>query len=84
MNSATLIQVMCGVLGGLYWALLPENQNKGLCFGEDVDYKTVLSITEKLLGKIYSNKTYLYKYTCHILFQKRLQQKQDVGHLTHS
>ena len=57
MNSATLIQVMCGVLGGLYWALLPENQNKGLCFGEDVDYKTVLSITEKLLGKIYSNKT---------------------------
>ena len=48
---------MCGVLGGLYWTLLPENQNKGLCFGEDVDYKTVFSITEKLLGKIYSNKT---------------------------
>jgi homospermidine synthase len=58
MNSATLIQVMAGVLGGLYWALLPENQNKGLCFGEDVDYKTVFSITEKFLGKIYSNKTY--------------------------
>jgi len=57
-NSATMIQVMSGVLGGLYWALLPENQNKGLCFGEDVDYKTVFSITEKLLGKIYSNKTY--------------------------
>jgi homospermidine synthase len=49
---------MCGVLGGLYWALLPENQNKGLCFGEDVDYKTVFSITQKLLGKIYSNKTF--------------------------
>jgi homospermidine synthase len=58
MNSATQIQVMCGVLGGLYWALLPENQNKGLCFGEDVDYKTVFSITQKLLGKIYSNKTF--------------------------
>ena len=58
MNSATLIQVMSGVLGGLYWALLPENQNKGLCFGEDVDYKTVFSITKKFLGKIYSNKTY--------------------------
>ncbi len=57
MNSSTLIQVICGVLGGLYWALLPENQNKGLCFGEDVDYKTVFSITEKLLGKIYSGKT---------------------------
>ena len=57
MNSATLIQVICGVLGGLYWALLPENQNKGLCFGENVDYKTVFSITEKLLGKIYSGKT---------------------------
>jgi homospermidine synthase len=56
-NSATLIQVISGVLGGLYWALLPENQNKGLCFGEDVDYKTVFSITEKLLGKIYSGKT---------------------------
>ena len=57
MNSATMIQVISGVLGGLYWALLPENQNKGLCFGEDVDYKTVFSITEKLLGKIYSGKT---------------------------
>jgi homospermidine synthase len=57
MNSATLIQVMSGVLGGLYWALLPENQNKGLCFGEDVDYKTVFSITEKFLGKIYSGCT---------------------------
>jgi len=56
-NSATIIQVMCGVLGGLYWALLPENQNKGLCFGEDIDYKIVFSITEKLLGKIYSGKT---------------------------
>lgn len=56
-NSATMIQVMCGVLGGLYWSLLPENQNKGLCFGEDVDYKLVLSINEKLLGKIYSGKT---------------------------
>jgi len=56
-NSATIIQVMCGVLGGLYWALLPENQNKGLCFGEDVDYKIVFLITEKLLGKIYSGKT---------------------------
>lgn len=56
-NSATIIQVICGVLGGLYWALLPENQNKGLCFGEDVDYKTVFSITERLLGKIYSGKT---------------------------
>jgi len=57
MNSATMIQVISGVLGGLYWALLPENQNRGLCFGEDVDYKTVFSITEKLLGKIYSGKT---------------------------
>jgi homospermidine synthase len=57
MNSATLIQAMCGVLGGLYWSLLPENQNKGLCFGEDVDYKLVLAINEKLLGKIYSGKT---------------------------
>jgi homospermidine synthase len=57
MNSATLIQVMAGVLGGLYWALLPENQNKGLCFGEVVDYKTVFSITEKFLGKIYSGCT---------------------------
>jgi homospermidine synthase len=57
MNSATMIQVMCGVLGGLFWALLPENQNKGLCFGEDVDYKTVFSITKKFLGKIYSGTT---------------------------
>lgn len=57
LNSATLIQAMYGVLGGLYWSLLPENQNKGLCFGEDVDYKLILSINEKLLGKIYSGKT---------------------------
>jgi homospermidine synthase len=57
MNLPTQIQVICGVLGGLYWALLPENQNKGLCYGENVDYKTVFSITEKLLGKIYSGKT---------------------------
>ena len=57
MNSATLIQVMAGVLGGLYWTLLPENQNKGLCFGEVVDYKTIFSITEKFLGKIYSGCT---------------------------
>ena len=57
MNSATLIQVMAGILGGLYWALLPENQNKGLCFGESVDYKTVFSITKKFLGKIYSGYT---------------------------
>jgi len=57
LNSATLIQAMYGVLGGMFWSLLPENQNKGLCFGEDVDYKLVLSINEKLLGKIYSGKT---------------------------
>jgi homospermidine synthase len=56
-NSATLIQAMYGVLGGLYWSLLPENQNKGLCFGEDVDYKLILSLNEKFLGKIYSGKT---------------------------
>ena len=57
LNSATLIQAMYGVLGGLYWSLLPENQNKGLCFGEDVDYKLILSLNETFLGKIYSGKT---------------------------
>ncbi len=56
-NSATIIQVMSGVLGGLYWALLPQNQNKGLCFGEDLDYKIIFSIIKKFLGNIYSNKT---------------------------
>ena len=57
-NSATTIQVMSGVLGGLYWALLPQNQNKGLCFGEDLDYNIIFSITQKFLGKIFSNKTF--------------------------
>ena len=57
LNSATLIQAMSGVLGGVYWSLLPENQNKGLCFGEDVDYNLVLSINKHFLGTVYSGKT---------------------------
>jgi homospermidine synthase len=48
---------MSGVLGGVYWSLLPENQNKGLCFGEDVDYNLVLSINKHFLGTVYSGKT---------------------------
>jgi homospermidine synthase len=56
-TSATLVQIMCGALGGLYWALLPENQNKGLCFGDMIDYKLVIPLMEKYLGKVYSGKT---------------------------
>ena len=83
MTSATLVQIMCGILGGLYWALLPENQNKGLCYGDDIDYKLVIPLMEKYLGKVYSGKTNGVKIDGHHLVDLVVSSSGDKVKFTH-
>jgi homospermidine synthase len=83
MTSATLVQIMCGILGGLYWALLPENQNKGLCYGDDIDYKLVIPLMEKYLGKVYSGKTNGVKIDGHRLVDLVVSSSGDKVKFTH-
>ena len=49
-NSATSLQVVVGVLGGLIWAL--ENPGRGMVEPDDMDYRRILDIADPYLGDI--------------------------------
>lgn len=54
-HNPTVMQVMAGIFGGILWII--ENNNKGLCFAEDVDYNFVFDKIQKYLGIMYCGKT---------------------------
>jgi len=49
-NSATSLQVVVGVLGGMVWAL--ENPDRGMVEPDEMDYRRVLDIADPYLGDI--------------------------------
>lgn len=49
-NTATSLQVVAGVLGGMVWAL--ENQNCGVVEPDDIDYETVMRVATPYLGEM--------------------------------
>jgi homospermidine synthase len=49
-NSATSLQVVAGVLGGIVWAL--RNPNAGVVEPDDLDYKTVMEVARPYLGEM--------------------------------
>jgi homospermidine synthase len=49
-NSATSLQVVAGILGGMVWAL--RNPDAGLVEPDDLDYETVLEIAAPYLGDV--------------------------------
>jgi homospermidine synthase len=49
-NSATSLQVVVGVLGGMIWAL--ENPQRGVVEPDDMDYRRILDIADPYLGDI--------------------------------
>jgi len=49
-NTATSLQVVAGILGGMVWAL--ENPNSGVVEPDDIDYETVMKIATPYLGEV--------------------------------
>jgi homospermidine synthase len=49
-NSATSLQVVAGILGGMVWAL--RNPNAGLVEPDDIDYELVLEVARPYLGEL--------------------------------
>jgi len=49
-NTATSLQVVAGILGGMVWAL--ENPNAGVVEPDDIDYETVMKIATPYLGEV--------------------------------
>lgn len=49
-NTATSLQVVAGVLGGLVWAL--RNPYAGVVEPDDIDFRTVLDIATPYLGEV--------------------------------
>ena len=49
-NTATSLQVVAGVLGGIVWAL--RNPSAGAVEPDDIDYETVLEIATPYLGEL--------------------------------
>lgn len=49
-NSATSLQVVAGVLGGVIWAL--ENPAAGVVEAEDMDFRRVLELASPYLGRL--------------------------------
>lgn len=49
-NTATSLQVVAGILGGMVWAL--ENPQAGVVEPDDLDYQTVLRIACPYLGEV--------------------------------
>jgi homospermidine synthase len=49
-NTATSLQVVAGVLGGMVWAL--ENPNAGVVEPDDIDYETVMRVATPYLGEM--------------------------------
>ncbi|HYG32633.1 MAG TPA: saccharopine dehydrogenase NADP-binding domain-containing protein [Methylophilaceae bacterium] len=49
-NTATSLQVVAGILGGMVWAL--DNPNSGVVEPDDIDYETVMKIATPYLGEV--------------------------------
>jgi homospermidine synthase len=49
-NTATSLQVVAGVLGGMVWAL--ENPAAGVVEPDDIDYETVMKVATPYLGEM--------------------------------
>jgi homospermidine synthase len=49
-NSATSLQVVAGILGGMVWAL--RNPDAGLVEPDDIDHATVLEVAAPYLGEL--------------------------------
>jgi homospermidine synthase len=49
-NTATSLQVVAGVLGGMVWAL--ENPSAGVVEPDDIDYETVMKVATPYLGEM--------------------------------
>lgn len=49
-NSATSMQVVAGILGGLVWAM--RNPSAGIVEPDDIDYESVLEIAKPYLGEL--------------------------------
>lgn len=49
-NTATSLQVVAGILGGMVWAL--ENPKAGVVEPDDLDFETVLRIARPYLGEV--------------------------------
>lgn len=48
-NNATTLQVACGVLGGVVWAL--QNPHRGIVEADEMNYKAVLEVIMPYLGQ---------------------------------
>lgn len=49
-NSATTLQVACGVLAGILWAI--DHPNEGVIEPEDMDHEFILQVASPYLGKV--------------------------------
>lgn len=49
-NTATSLQVVAGILGGMVWAL--QNPNSGAVEPDDIDYELVMKIAAPYLGEL--------------------------------
>ncbi len=49
-NSATSLQVVAGVLGGMVWAI--ENPQAGIVEADELDHKRVLEVARPYLGPV--------------------------------
>jgi homospermidine synthase len=49
-NSATSLQVVAGILGGMVWAL--QNPNAGLVEPDGIDHELVLDVARPFLGEV--------------------------------
>ncbi|MFM0694845.1 saccharopine dehydrogenase C-terminal domain-containing protein [Paraburkholderia graminis] len=49
-NTATSLQVVAGIMGGIVWAL--ENPRAGVVEPDDIDYRTVMRVARPYLGEL--------------------------------
>lgn len=49
-NTATSLQVVAGILGGMVWAL--RNPDSGVVEPDDIDYETVMEVATPYLGEV--------------------------------
>lgn len=49
-NTATSLQVVAGILGGMVWAL--QNPNSGAVEPDDIDYELVMKVAAPYLGEL--------------------------------
>jgi len=53
-SSPTVVQVAISILSAVKWMM--DNQNKGLCYAEDLPFEYIYKLCKPFLGKIYMGK----------------------------